>query len=101
MLEAFHDYEIYGYKYRLAEIKEKIPIAEESIFKKKLFRSVNTGEVIHPTMLMLSYPCRWKYDILRCMDYFRSVRKTYDSRMEEAINVIVEKKRANNHWPVL
>lgn len=100
VLEAFHDYEMYDYKYRLKEIKERIPASEEFILKKRLFRSVNTGEIIHPAMLMLSYPCRWKYDILRCMDYFWSVRKSYDCRMEEAINLIIAKKRDNNRGPV-
>ncbi len=37
-----------------------------------LFRSCRTDEIIDKKMLMLSWPCRWRYDILRCMDYFAS-----------------------------
>jgi hypothetical protein len=100
VLEAFRDYEVNGYCYRLAEVKESIPKAWEFILKKNLFRSISSGEVIDQKMLQLSYPCRWKYDVLRCMDYFASVQKSYDPRMEEALELIMRKKRSNNHWPV-
>lgn len=100
VLEAFRDYELNGYGYRLDKISECIPKAWEFILKKNLFRSVHSGEVIDQKMLKLSYPCRWKYDILRCMDYFASVQKSYDSRMEEALELIIQKKRKNNSWPV-
>jgi hypothetical protein len=100
VLEAFRDYEQYGYTYRLSDIKEAIPKGQEFLLRKKLFRSERNGEVIHNSMLMLSYPCRWKYDILRCLDYFQSVRLPYDPRMEEALNIILQKRRADHTWPV-
>jgi hypothetical protein len=34
---------------------------------------------------MLSYPSRWRYDILRALDYFRAAGVDYDRRMEDAI----------------
>lgn len=100
VLEAFQDYEACGYIYRIGEIKESLPKAWEFILRKKLFRSVHSGEIIDPKMLKLSYPCRWKYDVLRCMDYFASVQKGYDTRMEEALALIIRKKRKNGRWPV-
>lgn len=100
VLEAFRDYETSGYDYRLGDVKEAAPKAWEFILKKRLFRSVRTGEVIDTKMLMLSFPCRWKYDILRCMDYFASAQKSWDERIEEALQVILKKMKKNNHWPV-
>lgn len=100
VLEAFRDYQNNGYSYRLEEIKSRVPEAWAFILKKKLFRAVHSGEIIDAKMLMLSYPCRWKYDILRCMDYFAEVKAPYDDRMDEAIDSIVAKKRKTNHWPV-
>jgi hypothetical protein len=100
VLEAFHDYEVSGYNYRLEDISNRIPKAWEFILRKELFRSVHSGEIIDRKMLMLSYPSRWKYDILRCMDYFASVQKSYDKRMEKALELIIQKKRKNNRWPV-
>ena len=100
VLEAFRDYEQAGYTYRLDEIRSRIPAAQEFILKKRLFRSARTGEVIDSKMLMLSYPCRWKYDILRCLDYFASVQKEYDIRMEEALQILLSKRRKSSRWPV-
>jgi len=34
------------------------------------------------------------------MDYFASVQKEYDPRMEEALERIIRKKRRNDRWPV-
>jgi hypothetical protein len=51
-------------------------------------------------MLMLSYPSRWRYDILRALDYFRLAEVEYDSRMDDAIDVLLKKRRVDNKWPV-
>jgi hypothetical protein len=100
ILEAFRDYEACGYTYRLEEIRDSVPKAEEFILRKRLFRSERTGEIIHEKMLGTSYPCRWKYDILRCLDYFQSVKRNYDSRMEEALKIVMSKKKTDNRWTV-
>jgi hypothetical protein len=100
VLEGFRDYRAGGYTYRLAEMEQAIPPAEEFILRKQLFRSVRTGEIIDHKMLMLSYPCRWKYDVLRCMVYFASVGQSEDARMGEALELIMQKKRKNDRWPV-
>ena len=47
---------------------------------------------------MLSFPCRWRYDILRCLDYFQSVNLKYDRRMDDALEVLMKKKRKNKKW---
>ncbi len=100
VLEGFRDYQAGGYTYRLAEIQQAIPPAWEFILQKRLFRSVRTGEIIDRKMLMLSYPCRWKYDVFRCLDYFASVGKSEDARMEEALELLLQKRRGNGRWPV-
>lgn len=72
VLEAFDDYEANGYSHKLTEIKEIITVADEFILKKNLFRSVHTGEIIHPSMLMLSYPCRWNtLRVLRVLRFYK------------------------------
>lgn len=42
---------------------------------------------------MLSYPTRWYYDILRALDYFQAAEMPYDHRMEDALEVLVKKRR--------
>ena len=51
-------------------------------------------------MLMLSYPCRWRYDILRALDYFQNCEVDYDSRMSDAIEVLLTKRRRDGFWPL-
>jgi hypothetical protein len=100
VLEALRDYAAGQYPYRAAEAAGRVDGACGFLLNKRLFRSVHTGEVIDKKMLMLSYPCRWKYDILRCLDYFQSTGREFDGRMEEALDIVAGKMRKNNRWPV-
>ncbi len=49
---------------------------------------------------MLSYPSRWKYDILRALDYFQFSGISYDPRMQDALDILKKKRRRDNTWPV-
>jgi hypothetical protein len=51
-------------------------------------------------MLMLSFPSRWRYNILRTLEYFRSAGVDCDSRMEDAIQVVLKKRRSDQTWPL-
>lgn len=47
--------------------------AHEFLLTHHLFRSHRTGEVIDNRMLRFPFPPRWKYDVLRALDYFQGV----------------------------
>ena len=49
---------------------------------------------------MLSYPSRWKYDILRALDYFQFAGINYDPRMQDALDILKVKRRKDNKWPL-
>ncbi len=100
VLEGFHEYERCGYGYRVDELKKITPQAIEFILQHKLYRSDHTNKIIDKKMLMLSYPSRWKYDILRALDYFQKAKIPYDPRMSDAIGVLMKKRRKNGKWPV-
>jgi len=100
VLEGILEYENNGYIYRLEELKEAAIEAREFLLQHKLFRSDRTGNIIDKKMLMLSYPSRWRYDILRALDYFRNAEVEYDYRMGDAIDVLLRKKKADNKWPL-
>ena len=88
VLEAFCDYEKYGYTYRLAEIKRQAALGQEYLLCRQLFKSMKTGEVIHPEMIRFHYPCRWKYDCFRALEYFVHIGHPYDSRMQAALDLV-------------
>ncbi len=46
---------------------------EEYLLERKLLRRKSTGEIVNPAWLQFSFPVRWQYDVLRALEYFRSV----------------------------
>jgi hypothetical protein len=98
VLEGILEYERHGYTYRLDELKRAQQSSQEFILLHHLFRSDRTGKVINPHFLGLHYPSRWYYDILRALDYFRDAQAPYDTRMQEAIQVILQKQTASGYW---
>jgi len=88
VLEAFTDYEKYGYSYRLSEIKQQIALGQEYLLSRQLFKSLKTGKVIHSDMTSFHYPCRWKYDCFRALEYFVHIEHPYDNRMQDALNLV-------------
>jgi hypothetical protein len=100
VLEGIHEYAGDGYTYRLGELQEAEEEARAFLLQHRLYRSDRTGQIIDKKWLMLSYPSRWKYDILRALDYFQSAGVDYDPRMQDALDVLKKKRRADGKWPV-
>jgi hypothetical protein len=96
--EGILEYVRNGYTYRLKEMQQAELDSGEFILQHKLFQSHRTGQIIDPKMLMLSYPSRWRYDILRCLDYFRLSGTGYDPRMTPALEVLLRKRKPGNRW---
>jgi len=100
VIEGILEYAKNGYKYRLEELQEAEDRSRTFLLQHKLFRSDRTGNIINKKMLMLSYPSRWRYDILRALDYFQFAGINYDPRMRDALDILKKKRRKDNKWPV-
>ncbi|MAT41406.1 MAG: hypothetical protein CL609_03620 [Anaerolineaceae bacterium] len=100
VLEGFLEYTKNGYQYRLEELKKAENRSKTFLLEHKLFRSDHTGEIIDKRFLMLSYPSRWRYDILRALDYFYAAGDNYDPRMQDALDVLIKKQRKDHKWPL-
>jgi hypothetical protein len=100
VLEGIGEYLASGYSYRAAELDAIAQQAQELVLQHRLFRSDRTGAIINPRFLLLSYPSRWYYDILRALDTFRSVGADYDPRMQDALDVLFQKRRKDGSWPL-
>ncbi|MBK7782552.1 MAG: hypothetical protein IPJ58_17605 [Ardenticatenia bacterium] len=70
------------------------------VLEHRLFRSDKTGEVIDHRFTMLSYPHRWHYDVLRGLDYFARVNAPRDERLQDAIDLLKSRRRADDRWPL-
>lgn len=66
----------------------------------RLHRSHRTGEVVDPAMTRLSFPPRWRYDILRGLDHFAAVDAPWDDRCLDALDILVRKRRSDGTWPL-
>jgi hypothetical protein len=100
VLEGIGEYLDGGYAYRAGEFISIAEQGREFLLQHRLFRSDHTGKVIQASFLMLSYPSRWFYDILRALDYFRSVGAPYEPRLQDALDLLVQKRRKDGCWPL-
>jgi len=98
VLEGFHEFQKSGYTYRMSDIQGAKESAEEFILLHHLFLSDRTGNIINKDFLKVHYPCRWRYDILRALDYFQSAGTNWDTKMQTAIDIVRNKKNKNGSW---
>ena len=52
----------------------------------------------NPEWLQFSFPIRWHYDVLRALEYFRSVGDAPDSRVDEAMDWLRSSARPSGVW---
>ena len=100
VLEGIWEYIKTGYQYRLDELTKAKSNAEVFLLKHQLYKSCTSGEIIDKKWTMLSFPSRWRYDILRALVYFADSGFKYDPRMDAAIELLISKRRKDSTWPV-
>lgn len=71
---------------------------EEYLLERKLLRRKSTGEIVNPAWLQFSFPNHWHYDVLRALDYFRSVGDKPDARIDEAVALLRSKQQPDETW---
>lgn len=98
VLEGILEYKNNGYTHRLKELLVAEETSREFILQHRLFKSDKTGDVIDKKMLSFPYPSRWRYDVLRALDYFRAAGVKYDTRMRDAIDEILKKRDKERVW---
>lgn len=75
---------------------------EEFLLERNLFRRLGTGEPADEQFLRFTHPNRWRYDILRALDYFRFsailTGADPDSRLAEAIDRLRARRLPDGTW---
>lgn len=98
ILEALVEYEkAVGGDSSLAAARAR---AHDYLLERKLMYSLSTGELINKRWLLMSFPPRWFYDVLRALDYLRVSGTGPDPRMEEAVELVRDKQRKDGTWPL-
>jgi hypothetical protein len=98
VLEGLLDYERAGRK--SAAVTKARKRGENYLLERRMFRSLRTGKVIDKRWLRFSFPMFWHYDVLRGLDYLRNAGIKPDSRVGEAIEVVMERSHQNGRWPL-
>lgn len=77
---------------------------EEYLLERSLYRRLSTGEPADPDFLQLLHPSRWRYNVLRALEYFRSAGKLSetgpDARLEEAMDYLRSRQLEDGRWPL-
>ncbi len=98
VLEGLLEYERAGR--RSVAVTKARKRAENYLLERRMFRSLGTGEVIDKRWLRFSFPAFWHYDVLRGLDYLRNAGIKPDSRISDAIEVVIERRHQNGRWPL-
>lgn len=98
VIEGINEYLKNGYSYKKAELKNILYDSVEFMLQHKLFKSDKTGLVINKKFTVFSYPCRWKYDVLRGLDFLCDANIAYDKLLDEAISLLISKRKENGTW---
>jgi hypothetical protein len=98
VLEGLWEYEkAYG---RQSVIEDSRSRAHEFLWIHRLYRSHRTGEIFDKKMTMLPFPPRWRYDVLRALDYFQDCSAPRDEQMSGAIDLLKSKQGKDQRWRV-
>jgi len=81
-----------------ADVAEARVRGEEYLLARGLLRRLTNGEVVDPEFTDFSYPVGFHYDVLRALDYMRAAGRQPDSRIQEAIELVVSKRSDDGRW---
>ena len=98
VLEGLLEYQRAGR--RSAAVTKARKRAENYLLERHMFRSLRTNEIIDKRWLRFSFPMFWHYDVLRGLDYLRDAGVKPDSRVREAIEIVIQRRHQNGRWPL-
>lgn len=74
--------------------------AQEYLLKRRMIRSLRTGEIIERRWMRFGFPTVWNYDVLRGLDYMREANVKPDERVQEAVRIVEQRRHQNGRWPL-
>lgn len=99
ILEGIQSFQANGYQYRLSDLQDAARTAWEFLLMHRLYKSDRTGEIIRKDFLTFSYPARWKYNVLRALDYWQDAALPWDDRLQDSFELLSDKQRPDGRWP--
>lgn len=72
--------------------------AAELLLEHRLFRSLRTGEVIHPSWTKPHYPPYWHYDILQGLRLLEGVGLLHEPRAQDALDMLERSRHPDGRF---
>ena len=73
--------------------------ASEVFLRRRLYRRVSDGRVIHPDFAALHYPLYWHYDVLGGLKALARMSLLGDPRCRDALDLLRSKEIPRGGWP--
>jgi len=93
VLEGLEQYRESGGEHRLADIESAKSKAVELLLSRGLFM-----DGYDKRFRKLSHPYRYRYDVLRALEYFAHSQTPFDERMTPALSWLQSRKRSDGLW---
>jgi len=97
VLEGLYEY-LEKYSEHTLDIARSRDRAIEFLLEHRLFKSHRTGQVVNDRMTRFHFPPRWYYDVMRVLDYFQKSDTDTDPRMQDAIDLVYNKRTPEGMW---
>lgn len=98
VIDGLSEYLRDGYTYRAADVRAAIGTAAESLLRRRLYQHGSTRDPIRAEFTRLHHPARWYFDVLRGLDVLRSAGTTYDDRLDDAMDLLQQRRHADGRW---
>lgn len=98
VLEGITAYLRAGYRYEAGRLLAAKRGGAAFILKHELYKRSTTGETIKDDFFKFAFPVRWKYDALRCLDWFRDDGASFHSGMAAALGALAKARRRDGTW---
>jgi hypothetical protein len=99
VLEGLGEYAAAGGE-RAAQAAQAETAGREFLLVHHLYRSHRSGHVVDPRMTRLSFPPRWRHDVLRGLDHFQAAAAPGDPRLADPLEVVMRKRGPDGRWPL-
>lgn len=98
VIDGFAEYLRCGYDHRADEVRAAVGAAAETLLSRNLYQRRSDGEPIRAEFTRLHDPPRWHFDVLRGLDVLRGAGIPYDPRLDDALDIVRRRSRADGRW---
>ena len=97
VLEGLYEY-LEKFSKHSIDITRSRDRAIEFLLEHRLYKSHRTDRVVDDRMTRFHFPPRWYYDVMRVLDYFQKSDTDKDPRMQDAIDLVYNKRTPEGTW---